>query len=90
MLGAKVNKNITEIGDFVMNINDVISYFGTQKKACEAIGIEKTGFTDWLEKGYLPFSVQARFYIVSGGELDITDVNKFKRGKRLRKVARAS
>lgn len=90
MLGAKVNKNITFIGDFIMKMSDVINYFGTQKKACEAIGTPRASFTEWKDKGYLPFSVQARFYIVTGGELEITDVNKYRKGKKLKRVYRVA
>lgn len=52
-----------------MKPNDVVSYFKTQAKAAEALGISQSAVSQWFEDGEVPFLRQMHIQVVTNGAL---------------------
>lgn len=53
----------------IMTIDEVHNYFGSDGKACKALGQSRQAFTHWRIKGYIPPLQQLRFEQVTNGDL---------------------
>ncbi len=58
-----------------MSPSEAISYFGTQVKLAERLGIKQGSVGDWVANGYIPWPRQFQIQVATGGELlaDETD-----------------
>lgn len=54
---------------FAMSIDELIDFYGTQKAACDALGVDRATFSYWKRLGGLPWPTQCQFEVVTGGRL---------------------
>ncbi len=52
-----------------MNIDDIYQFFGSAKNATSAIGVSRSAFYKWLDKGSIPIKQQKRFELFTKGKL---------------------
>lgn len=67
-----------------MNLNELIKYFGSQRRASLAIGRTKQASSLWKKRGFIPFDAQKEFEIISNGELIAEDREKMAEYKKER------
>lgn len=51
-----------------MTYDELIAYYGTQKKAADALGVEQPSVSDWRSKG-IPLPRQAQYELLTDGVL---------------------
>lgn len=52
-----------------MTPDQVIEYYGTQRKAAEALGVTQPAISTWLRKGRVPETRQYQIEVRTGGQL---------------------
>ena len=65
-----------------MTFDDVITYYGTQSKACDALDLSRASFSKWRKQGYIPLISQLRFEQATKGKLKADKDNIHKGGRR--------
>lgn len=52
-----------------MTIDDVLKFFGTQTDICEQLQIHRQNFSQWKNRGYIPYHHQLRIEKMTKGKL---------------------
>lgn len=56
-----------------MKTYDVYQYFGSVRKISNALGISRSAFYKWMDRGYIPLKQQQRIELLTKGALSASD-----------------
>lgn len=58
-----------------MKTDDVYQFFGSARNASKAIGVTRSAFYKWMDRGYIPLKQQKIFELLTKGKL-LADIKK--------------